>query len=198
MSADGRGSVSYLISQLRDGHASAAEAELWNRYFARLARVARKHLSGKKAVAVDGDDVALSALNSFFGRIEAGQFPKLNDRTGLWPLLVKITARKAINALNREGAAKRTPDRLDDLASLEKIAGSEPSPSDAAEIADDLRQLFDVLSDDMLRNVAQLAFEGYTNVEIAKSLDISERTVFRKLDRIRSEWEEIVQQWGST
>jgi RNA polymerase sigma factor (sigma-70 family) len=142
---------------------------------------------------VDEEDIALGALNSFFGRIQRGQFPELQDRTGLWPLLVTITARKAINALDRERAARRSPTRLDDLANVEQLIGSEPSPSFAAEVADEVRRLFDLLSADTLRTVARLKLEGYTNSEIAELLEVTERTVFRKLDRIRSEWQETLE-----
>jgi DNA-directed RNA polymerase specialized sigma24 family protein len=193
MSAEQSGSVSCLITQLRGSHPSAAQQELWNRYFSQLVRLAHKYLSGKRGVEVDGEDIALSALNSFFGRIQRGAFPTLQDRTGLWPLLVKITVRKAINAVNRERAAKRSTARLDDLPNLGLIIGSEPSASFAAEVADEVRRLFDLLADDTLRSVAHLKLEGYTNAEIAKLLDVAERTVFRKLDRIRSEWDETVQ-----
>jgi RNA polymerase sigma factor (sigma-70 family) len=193
MAAEQSGSVTCLLTQLRDGHASAAEQELWNRYFAQLVRLARKHLSGKQDAIVDEEDIALSAFSSFFGRMQSGEFPELQDRTGLWPLLVTITARKAINALDRERAAKRTPARLDDLANVEQLVGSEPSPSFVAEFADEMRRLFDLLGDDTLRNIARLKLEGHSSAEIAELLNVAERTVSRKLDRIRSEWKEIVQ-----
>jgi RNA polymerase sigma factor (sigma-70 family) len=192
MSAEQSGSVTCLITQLRNGHASAAQQELWNRYFARLVRRARKHLSGKQDAIVDEEDIATSALNSFFGRIQGGQFPELQDRTGLWPLLVTITARKAINALDRERRARRSTAKLDDLADVEQLIGCEPSPSFAVEVADEVRRLFDLLGDETLRTVARLKLEGYTNPEIAESLDLSERTVSRKLERIRSEWQETI------
>jgi RNA polymerase sigma factor (sigma-70 family) len=192
MSAEQSGSVTCLITQLRNGQAFAAQQELWNRYFAKLVRRARKQLIGKQDAIVDEEDIATSALNSFFGRIQGGQFPELQDRTGLWPLLVTITARKAINALDRERAAKRSTARLDDLVNVEQLIGGELSPSFAAEVADEVRHLFELLHDDTLRTVARLKLEGYTNPEIAELLNVSERTVCRKLDRIRSEWQETI------
>jgi RNA polymerase sigma factor (sigma-70 family) len=75
---------------------------------------------------------------------------------------------------------------------VDQLIGYEPSPSFAAEIADEVRRLFDLLDDDTLRTVARLKLEGYTNPEIAELLDVSERTVSRKLERIRSEWQETV------
>jgi RNA polymerase sigma factor (sigma-70 family) len=192
MSTGQSGSVSCWIAQVRDGHASAAAHELWNRYFAQLVHLAHRLLSGKQDAILDEEDVALSALNSFFGRLQQDAFPELHDRSGLWSLLVKITVCKATNAINRERAAKRSPARLDDLPDLDMLVSSEPSPSFAAEVADEMRRLFDLLGDDTLRQVARLKLEGYTISEIATLLDVAPRTVSRKLDRIRSEWQEAV------
>jgi DNA-directed RNA polymerase specialized sigma24 family protein len=108
-------------------------------------------------------------------------------------LLVKITKRKAANAIQRAWAAKRTPARVDDLTDLDTIIGSEPSPDSAAEVADELRRLFELLGDDTLRNIARFTLEGYKNAEIAKLVNVSVRTVSRKLDLIRSEWKQVVQ-----
>ena len=43
-------------------------------------------------------------------------------------------------------------------------------------------------ADPVLRRVALLKLEGYTNPEIATELGITARTVERKLDRIRARW----------
>jgi DNA-directed RNA polymerase specialized sigma24 family protein len=190
MGAEYSGSVTRWIAELKAGEDSRAQQEIWNRYFARLAHIAHTKLTGKQGADVDEEDVALSALNSFFGRLASGKFPDLHDRAGLWPLLVTITARKAVNEVNRERATKRTPEKLEGLTSLEMIVGTEPSPSFVAEVADELRRLFALLDDDTLRSIARLKLEGYSAGEIAQVLSLSERTVYRKLDRIRSEWEE--------
>ena len=44
--------------------------------------------------------------------------------------------------------------------------------------------------DDELQTVARLKLEGHTNAEIAEKLDVVERTVERKLKRIRNRWSE--------
>jgi RNA polymerase sigma factor (sigma-70 family) len=193
MAAELSGSVTCLLTQLRGAHASDAEQELFYRYFGQLVHLARERLAGKLDAMVDEEDIALSALNSFIGRMQSGEFPELQDRTGLWRLLVTITARKAINAVKWERADKRNPAKLDHVANVELLIGSEPLPSAAAELADEMRRLFDLLGDDTLRRIVGLTLEGYTNAEIAQLLDVAESTVYRKLDRIRSEWEKMVQ-----
>ncbi len=54
----------------------------------------------------DEEDVAVSALRSFYSGVAAGRFPQLEDRHNLWALLAKITACKAINQRNRQLAQK--------------------------------------------------------------------------------------------
>src|SRR5260370_40284598 len=100
------GSVTGWIAQLQEGDAAAAQP-LWDRYFHHLVGLARKKLPGSTRGAADEEDVALSAFHSFCRHAEAGRFPQLSDREGLWRLLVVITARKAAHLLRDEGRLKR-------------------------------------------------------------------------------------------
>ena len=85
------GSVSHWIVQLKAGNQAAAQ-ELWEDYFQRLVRLARRRLRGRSRRAADEEDVALSAFDSFCRGAEQGRFPRLTDRDNLWRLLVVITA----------------------------------------------------------------------------------------------------------
>ena len=76
----------------------------------------------------------------------------------------------------------------DDAAGIEQALGREPSPELANMVAEDCQRLLDRLEDPMLREVAQLKLEGYTNEEISVRLDCVPRTVERKLERIREKW----------
>ena len=49
--------------------------------------------------------------------------------------------------------------------------------------------MLDQLHDENLRTVALLKLQGYNNGEIAQQLDITRRSVERKLQRIRGLWE---------
>ncbi|HVI85993.1 MAG TPA: ECF-type sigma factor, partial [bacterium] len=73
--------------------------------------------------------------------------------------------------------------------SLDCVPHSEPTPEQAALVADECRHLFDALDDAALRAVAVAKMEGYTNEEIADRLDVSLPTIGRKLQRIRRIWE---------
>jgi DNA-directed RNA polymerase specialized sigma24 family protein len=177
-----------------------AARHLWGRYFERLAHLARLRLRSKARGPADEEDVALSVFNSFFDGVAVGAFPKLGDRDDLWRLLVTITARKAANQIRREHQLKRGGGRVLGEAVLERadpdagrafaqVVGDEPSPEFAAMVAEELRLRLEGLKDDLLRQVALMRMEGYANEEIAARLDLSLRSVERKLEAIRKRWQ---------
>lgn len=188
MSDSNCGSVTLWLAHLKEGDEEAAEL-LWQRYFQRLAALARVRLQNATHV-VDEEDVAHSALNSVFMGARNGKFPQLNNRTELWPLLVTITLRKATNALKRQFAQRRSPQAEDRAAEMTKIIDDEPDPALITELADELRHLMQILGDEVLIRIAQLRLEGYTVAEIASEVELGQRTVARKIARIRQEWEE--------
>lgn len=183
-----RGSVTGWLDGLRAGDEVAAQ-RLWEGYFRRLVRLARARLAGRPAGPAGSEDVALSAFDSFCRAAAAGRFPRLADRNDLWQILVMLTARKAIDAVDRELADKRGGGAVGGGSSLEGAIGAEPTPAFAAEVADQCRALLDRLGDANLRRVALWKLEGYTNAEIAGLLDRSVATVELKLKLIRLKWE---------
>ena len=188
-------SVTHWLHQLTANDDSAAQQQLWNRYFARLAALARTRLTGAPQRDADEEDVVLSAFNSFFCAARAGRFPELYDRTGLWPLLVKITARKAINQVKRQQAKKRSSAAEEAVPDIAHLVGDEPTPQFAAEVAEQVERLLALLDED-LRTVAVMKLEGFTNAEIAERFGIVERSVERKLARIRIEWDAAAESDG--
>jgi len=78
------GSVSHWIGQLKAGNHAAAQ-ELWEDYFQRLVRLARRKLRGRSRRAADEEDVALSAFDSFCRGAALGRFPRLERFTIGWP-----------------------------------------------------------------------------------------------------------------
>ena len=200
MSSSG-GSVTRWIGAIKAGD-GAAFNKLHERYFARLARLARKRAERGRAISADADeeDVANSALNSFFEGVERGRFPQLDGRDNLWQLLVVITERKATKQALRQGRLKRGGGRVHneaDLAGeaqtdvctpLKQAVGREPSPEFAAMMAEECARLLDLLRDDTLRQVAIKKMEGYTNDEIAAQLGFVRQTIARKLELIRRTW----------
>lgn len=192
-----QGSVTNWLDQLKRGEADSLQQQLWNRYFEQLVQLARSHLQKDMCRVEDEEDAVLSAFNSFFVRLKAGQFPNLNDRTSLWPLLVNITLCKTRNLYRRQSAQKRDVRRTVSGTSneeednwLDQLAQESPSPELAVEAAEEANRLLAVLGKDSLRDVARLKLEGYTNAEIAAKAGVMERSVERRLVLIRQIWTE--------
>src|SRR6516225_7420638 len=100
------GSISRWLGPLKAADAEAAQ-ELWERYFGRLVKVARKRLRSRRPRTADEEDVALSAFHSLCRGAQRGRFPQLEDRDDLWRLLVVLTNRKASHLVRDEGRQKR-------------------------------------------------------------------------------------------
>jgi DNA-directed RNA polymerase specialized sigma24 family protein len=146
--------------------------------------------------------VVQSAFDSFFRAAEQGRFPRLTDRTDLWRLLVVITARKAIDLVQREKSLRNGGGKVagesalllalgeDAEAGIEQVVGNEPTPEFAVEVAEECQRLLDQLPDEQLRTIAVWKMEGYTNEEIGQKLDCARATVERRLKVIRKLWNE--------
>jgi RNA polymerase sigma factor (sigma-70 family) len=194
------GSVTRLIQFLRSN--DAAERELaarliWQRYFRDLLELARNNLNQRIRRREDEEDVLQSMYKSFCLRQQRGEFD-VASRDGLWKLLVTITLRKARNAAKKQMREKRdvgrerTISHRDDGESgqwaLEQMDAAGPSPAEAAVLNEALERRLEALADPELRQIALLRLEGYTNREIADQFDCTERSIERKLERIRSKW----------
>jgi DNA-directed RNA polymerase specialized sigma24 family protein len=194
---DEPGSITSWIDDMRAGKPDAAQP-LWERYFGPMVALARARLRAGGGGIEDEEDAALSAFDSFCGRVAQGGFPLLGDRDDLWRLLIVITERKAADLLLRHRRLKRGGGRLVDEATLESgigmagfdsLASPAPDPEFTAAMADQCRRLLDALGDVTLRQVALLKLESYTNEEIAFRLGCAQRTVANKLKLIRLRWE---------
>lgn len=194
--------VTQWLHQMSQGDEQALQ-RIWERYFARLVQVAKRKLDGVALRTFDEEDVAISAMHSFFRGMQAGRFEKLNGSDELWKLLVTITARKACAQRRRGFAEKRgggrvrgesifmtIGDRNEQDGGIAEVLGSEPTPEVANLVVENCRMLLDSL-DDTSRQIALWTLEGYTSVEIANKLDCARRTVDRKLERIRSKWVQL-------
>lgn len=191
--------VSVWLGRAVEGDEQAIQ-EVWERYYDRLVRLARRKLGAGARRASDEEDVALSAFHSFYRGASEGRFPRLNDRHDLWKLLVTITCRKAIAHIKNATAQKRGGGQVrgesifqgtgenESTGGIGQILGAQPTPELAAMVAETTGDLLDQLEDETLRQIAIMKMEGYSNEEIATELDCVTRTVERKLARIREIW----------
>ncbi len=188
MASEQHGSVTGHLFDLKRGDRDAV-VPLWERYYSRLVRLARASLRAARLTGADadGEDVALSAFDSFCRRAEQGRFPDLNDRDGLWRLLVCIAWRKA-----RAVVRRRHPGAVSSGADFDEAVGREPSPEFAAQVSDMYRYLLDMLGDQALVHVAVWRMEGLTIREIMERQGCSRTTVFRRINLIREIWREAL------
>ena len=192
-------SITDLVRELKAGDSVAAQ-DIWNRCITRLVKGARKKLRNLPRRALDEEDVALAAFDAFLRGAKENRFEKLENRKDLWQVLAMLTERRAIAELRRERAKKRGGcdnrgesvfEQLDAdgsaAAGIEQVG--DPSPAMIETFTLEVRELLEMLEDEVLQKIAILRLEAYTNKEIAKQLGIALRAVERKLQLIRQKWD---------
>jgi RNA polymerase sigma factor (sigma-70 family) len=176
-------SVTRLIRAVQDDRASAV-GPLLAVYFDRLVQLARQRLRNLPGMAGHEEDLALRSFHSVYQRLRDADRPlQPANRDDLWRLLATRTVSRAIDLIRRHRPGEVPGDR-----DVEQLLAREPTPEEAAEMADECRRLLDLLDQPQLRQIALWKVEGYTNEEIAARLDCVPRTVERKVRRIRLLW----------
>ena len=193
MSSD---AVSSWINQLADRNQQAAE-QLWQHVAVRLQDFAAQKLDVQTRRHYDEQDAANSAFHSLCQGLADGRLEARN-RDALWGLLAVITSRKIsaqqrhFNRQKRGGGAVRGESAFAEFgdAGINAIAGNQSPPDELAAVSESCAQLLDALPDDTMKRIVLLKFQAATNAEIASELNCTERTVERKLERIRRIWME--------
>ena len=190
-------SVTTYIAFLKDGeNATRAQHEIFNRYFSRLAAIADKRLRGVHHV--DGEDAALSALNSFLRRPQ--DFDYVVNGDTLWKTLARLVCNRAINSFRKENTAKRGGGHVRNFGAREMPTEASIADELTPEVSDtlirEIRFAINELADErvnrgdkLLHEVAVLKLRGYTNVEIGKKIGRTRENVAVKLKAIRAIWQ---------
>jgi DNA-directed RNA polymerase specialized sigma24 family protein len=176
-------SITRLIRAVQDGSNSAVRP-LLAAYFDRLVQLARKRLQSLPGLCGYDEDLALRSFHSVYQRLRDPARPlDLAGRNDLWRLLATRTISRTIDLIRQHhpAALRGDPD-------VTQLLTREPTPEEAAEVADECRRLLDALPQPELRQIALWKVEGFTNEEIAARLDCVPRTVERKVSRIRLLW----------
>jgi len=174
-------STAGLLAGIQGGDESAVR-RIWEDYFDRLVGLARVRLRNTPRSVADEEDVAIHAMNAFVIGARRNRFSTVTNRRDLWRMLVQITVRTASNQRDMILAQKRGKG----LVRGETELG--PESSQASEDRSD--ELLDELEDDGLKLIARRKAEGYTNAEIAADLNCAERTIDRRLAKIRNLWKQ--------
>jgi RNA polymerase sigma-70 factor (ECF subfamily) len=189
-----------LLTRWQAGDERAAE-ELFRRYADRLIALARSRLSTKLAGRVDAEDVVQSAYRSFFADARAGGY-SIERGGDLWRLLVSITLHKLQDQVDRHTAGKRSIDQEQAFGNDDSFPGirpqllsREPSPVEAATLADELEQVMRCLQP-VERRMLELRLQGYNLEEIGAAMDCSERTAIRTLNRVKEHLKQV--RFGNT
>lgn len=184
--------VSHWIRQAKEGDSVAAH-QLWHHYYDRLIRAARRNLQGQNRGVADEEDIVVSVFESFYRAAEQGRFPELSGREDLWRLLLRMAARKVIDRRRHEGRLRRGAGARmqpleaggDEEEAVIQVIGDEPTPEMVLMMTESLERLMEHLGEGQLREIAIGKMEGYSNAELAKRLECSERTIERRLHLIR-------------
>jgi DNA-directed RNA polymerase specialized sigma24 family protein len=196
--SDLTGSISLCIELLKQGDAQAA-AQLFDRFFRRLAGLARARLLPlRRQAAADQDDVALSAFHDFCQAVRTERYADLHGRDDLWSVLASFVANKAKTLIDRETAEKRgrgtvrgesvfeaTSGASAERPGFDRFASRDDDPALLAEF-EELLDLFKGRLDEKQREIAALALDGCTSEEIGGVIDMPPTTVRRKLKVIRA------------
>lgn len=190
-------SFAELMDRLRSGEDGAAR-EVFTRFSGRLVGLARRHLDARLAVKVDPEDVVQSAYKSFFVRQRDGGLD-VGTWDNLWGVLTMITLRKCADRAAYYRAGKRDVAREiaggtkdDENAPVDDLAlDREPSPDEAAVLAETVEALFRVVDDPDERAILELSLQGHSAAEISERLGRAERSVRRLRERVRKRLERM-------
>jgi RNA polymerase sigma-70 factor (ECF subfamily) len=178
--------------------AQAGEGDIaravFERFTRRLIGLARTHLDAQFQHKVDLEDVIQSVYKSFLIRYGDSPLPEAGW-DGLWGLLACITVRKCADRvryhraecrdINREASA---PAGAQDAEPWRDAVGREPTPDEAAVLAETVEQLLRGMEGDE-RRIVELSLQGCSTQEISQTLGRAERSVRRLRERVRQRLE---------
>jgi RNA polymerase sigma-70 factor, ECF subfamily len=176
--------------------ASDSARTLFERFTRRLIALARKRLDGQFRHKIDVEDVIQSVYKSFFLRYGEGALAA-EGWDGLWGLLTCITVRKCADRVRYHSAVRRDLAREvsaappgTDLEPWQTVAGREPTPDEAAVLAETVEHLLRGL-DGNERGIVELSLQGYSTHEISEKVGRAERSVRRLRERVRKQLEAL-------
>lgn len=197
-----------LSDWLRGAEAGRNESmnALWQRYYPDLVRFAEQRMVsvGLPRRVADGEDVAASALGSFFRAVQHQRFHDVRDEQGLIRFLFKITVWKVIDRkrkhkAKRAGGGQEVGESALGAPDGSIVNGLEQFPIDAFDhellvtLEEQVERRMAGLDNEQLRAMVQYRLENYDNAEIAALCHCSVATVERRFRLIRELWAEAAE-----
>ena len=194
-----RGSVTSLLDSARS-EPEAALANLWQRYWESMVRLAGRRCQYRKAL-VDPEFIAQSVFNQVCQQIINGELEDVKNRGEFWGILLNLTRNKAIDHIRRETRLKRGGDMKQQAATtdgpdpVDQLQASRSYSEEAVDASDLLNSILVQLDREdpqhMLSDLLQRRIAGQTVTELAEHYQLTTRTIERKLNRIRSVLSEL-------
>lgn len=181
-------SVDSFVRSLREGDPGATK-EIFDQYVDRLVAMARKRISLRLAGRIDAEDIVQSVFRTFFHRAKKGQF-QIHAEDDICKMLARITVHKTLRQVAHHQAGKRDAGRDagsgDDAQDIVvNLLSREPSPDVAASLIDQMEHFLSQLKPED-RQILELRMQGYSTIEIAQQLDITDRKIRRLMERVRT------------
>lgn len=176
--------------------------QIWEEFFPKLARYAKQKMGTLPRRAVDEEDIALSAINSFFTGVKNGKFT-IDERGDLWRILATIAARKVIRQNRRFFAAKRGNGKVrgesvfEDQEThvkntgLDQFIDRHKMPALQEHIIASCEEMLDMLKNEQLRTTALMRMNGYSNQEISDALNCSVARTKQRISKIKQVWADL-------
>jgi RNA polymerase sigma factor (sigma-70 family) len=187
-------SFELVLAQLRQRDDDAA-TQVYERFAGRLIAQARKQLDPRILQRVDPDEVVQSAFKSVFLRLADGEFV-LGNWDSLWGLLTRVTLHKCHKWVDYFQAQAREIQRevpqaaQDDSSNSWQFLDREPTPPEAAVMAESIAQLLHGL-DEREQQIVTLSLHGCEVADISAQVKCTESKVYRVLRLIRQRLERM-------
>lgn len=184
--AESQDDFTSLMQRVRQGSQDAAR-EVLERYGPHIVRVIRRRLSRQLRSKFDSTDFVQAVWASFFG-IDP-QKHTFDSPEALMAFLAAVARNKVIEAYRQRRQYQKydvSRERSLDSPSTAKLGGPaarQPTPSQAVSAREQWDRLLAELPPQDQR-VLELLREGHTHVEVARILNLNEKTVRRVIDRV--------------
>jgi RNA polymerase sigma-70 factor (ECF subfamily) len=179
--------VRALLARIQQGDEDAAR-ELLGRYESKVRMVVRRQLPRLLRSRFDSLDFLQSVWGSFFHRIRTGS-NDLDEERNLIAFLAWAARNKVIDEYRRAASQRQDIHRESPLRNAPQegteFAAPDETPSQVASARETFGKLRELLPEDR-RVILELKVDGFSCREIGERLGVSERTVQRVLEDLRS------------